>query len=122
MILKNVNVIIPEDSGRVEIQFNEDTPWTNLKTENDWLFPAGWSSDGHSIPGPTKNLDRSTMAAVAHDQDCELSSTYQERRAGDRDYYDNLRYLGEARHTAWRRYIAVSLRTYRLKLTGKFDG
>lgn len=121
MILKNVNVIIPEDSGRVEIQFNEDTPWSNLKTGKSWMFKAGWSSDGHSIPGPTKNLDRSTMAAVSHDFDCENYKTYEGRRIGDRDYFDNLRYLGEARHTAWRRYIAVSLRTYRLKLTGKFE-
>lgn len=122
MILKNVNIIIPEDSGRMEIQFNHDDKWVNLKTDKIWHFKEGWRSDGHSIPGPFKNFDRSTMAAMCHDQDCENANNdadYAKRRAGDRNYYDNLRYLGEARHTAWRRYSAVTLRSYKLKLTEK---
>lgn len=120
MILNNVNVVIPEDSGRMEIEFNKDHTWTNLKTRKSWTFKAGWSSDGHSIPGPMKNFDRSTLAALAHDQDCEDAKTFKERHLGDMDYYDNMRFLGVARHIAWRRYAAVSARSYRLKLTGEF--
>jgi len=84
-----------------------------------WVFKAGWSTDSHSIPGPFKNFDRLTIAAMCHDQDCEEALTFEDRRNGDKDYYLNMRDLGASRFIATRRYLAVSGYAYTIK--GSFN-
>lgn len=106
-VIKNVDINIPDDSGRMLITLNEGFSWVNKKGKK-WSFIAGWSTDGHSIPGPFKNFDRLTLAAMSHDLDCENATTYEQRRQGDKDYYQNMRDLGASRVTATRRYMAVS--------------
>lgn len=117
-IIKNVDISIPADSGRMRITLNEGFSWVN-KRGKKWSFIAGWSTDGHSIPGPFKNFDRLTLAAMCHDQDCERASSYAQRRQGDKDYYYNMRDLGASRITATRRYMAVS--AYARLIKHKFD-
>ncbi len=107
LIIENVNIHIPADSGRMVVELNEPYSWTNKKGKT-WSFAAGWSTDGHSIPGPFKNFDRLTVAAMCHDLDCERATTYAQRRQGDKDYYSNMRDLGAPQTTAIRRYMAVS--------------
>ena len=119
IVFKKVDVCIPESSKRMTIIFNFDYQWTNKKGKT-WTFKAGWSSDGHSIPGGIHSFDRLVQAALCHDQDCENATTYEERRQGDRDYFDNMRELGGSRFVAWRRYIAVS--GYSRKIKGGFNG
>lgn len=117
LIIPNVDITIPDDSGRMIIMFNEDYIWTN-KRGKTWEFKAKWSSDGHSIPGPFKNFDRVTIAAMCHDLDCENALSYEDRRRGDWDYLHNMRDLGASRFKAWRRYLAVS--GYALSIKSKF--
>lgn len=116
--LLNIDMIFPQSSDRVKIRFNEDYVFTN-KRGKSWTLKAGWESDGHSIPGPFKNFDRVTFAALCHDQDCERCITYKGRTQADKDYYDNMRDLGASRFVAGRRYTAVRARTTRLKMVGK---
>lgn len=119
LIIPNVDITIPDDSGRMIITLNEDYLWTN-KRGKMWAFKAGWSSDGHSIPGNFKNFDRQTLAAMAHDLDCEQAQSYEARRYGDWHYYLNMRDLGASMFKAYRRYLAVS--AYALSIKGKFKG
>ena len=95
-LIRNVDINLPDDSGRMTITLNEVFSWKN-KMGKKWTFAAGWSTDGHSIPGPFKNFDRLTIAAMCHDQDCEKATTYAQRRQGDKDYYQNMRDLGAGR-------------------------
>ena len=115
-IIQNVDIRIPDDSGRMIVTLNEAHSWKNKKGKK-WSFAAGWSTDGHSIPGPFKNFDRFTIAAMCHDQDCEKATTFEQRRQGDKDYYQNMRDLGASRITAMRRYMAVSAYAMTIKNT-----
>lgn len=118
MIIYNVNIHIPDDSSRMMVEFNAPYSWTN-KRGKEWNFKKGWRSDGHSIPGPFKNFDRLTLAALCHDQDCENALDYKQRRQGDKDYFKNMRDLGGAMHVCLRRYAAVSAYSNYLKMKGK---
>lgn len=121
MILYNVNLIIPEGSERPKVRFNKKQIWTN-KAGKAWQFQADWESDFHSIPGGVQTIDRLSMAALCHDQDCEVANKlndYAMRVQGDKDYYQNMRDLGGSRFIAGRRYAAVRLRSLKLKAQGK---
>lgn len=120
IVIKYVNIAIPDDSGRMVITLNHSFTWTN-KSGKEWLFNAGWSTDGHSIPGPFKNFDRLTIAAMCHDQDCERAKSYEDRIRGDNDYYSNMRDLGGSRTIALRRFAAVRAYSFWLKVRGKLD-
>ena len=94
---------------------------TNNSTGKSWAFREGFDSDGHSV-GVFKHFDKWVHAAFCHDQDCGLatmSKSYAVRRRGDRDYRDNLTYLGAPKHVVYRRYAAVSAQAFTLKLRGK---
>ena len=121
LVINNVNIHIPADSGRMLVEFTEDYEWTN-KQGKTWKFLAGWSSDSHSIPGGFQNFDRTTLSAMSHDQDCERANeahSLSMRIQGDRDYRENMRDLGASRLVAYRRWLAVSGRTLKLKIQGK---
>ena len=93
----------------------------NKDTGKSWDFADGFKSDGTSV-GIFKHFGKYVNAAFCHDQDCGLATkqkSYATRRQGDKDYRDNLTYLGAPKHVVYRRYAAVSAQAFTLKLRGK---
>lgn len=120
MKIESLPVIMHFDyeKNKVKIEIVEDFEW------KEWRFKAGWMSDGHSVGGLFKHFDAWTLAALAHDQDCELANrkqSYDIRKRGDKNYRINLKELGAPRSTVYRRYAAVSARTKWLMLTGRIS-
>jgi len=91
------------------------------KAGKKWVFYPEWKSDGHSVGSYFKHFDAWTIAALCHDQDCEIANkegSYKFRRQGDKDYRNNLIELGAPKTTVYRRYAAVSSYAYALRLKG----
>lgn len=123
MKIESLPVIMHFDykKNKVKIEIVEDFDYINSKNQ-PWILRAGWCSDGHSVGKLFKHFDAWTLAALCHDQDCEIANkarSFKMRRAGDKNYKFNLTDLGAPKSTVYRRYAAVSLRTRWLKLTGK---
>ncbi len=109
------------DTKTEEVEFQEDIVLTNEDTGKSWSFKKGFDSDGHSV-GIFKHFDKYVNAAFAHDQDCGRATnlkSYSIRRQGDKDYRDNLTYLGASKFTVYRRYSGVSAQSFALKITRK---
>ena len=92
--LYNINFHIPKSSEPPWIEFNEALAYTNHKTKKQWVFKAGFTSDGATRPKLIRAFDRFIMAHLAHDQDCVNALTWKQWQRGNDDYFDNLREQG----------------------------
>lgn len=109
------------DTKTEMIEFTNDIVLTNDDTDKSWSFKKGFDSDGHSV-GIFKHFDEYVNAAFCHDQDCGRATNlkrYDIRRQGDKDYRENLAYLGASKFTVYRRYSGVSAQSFSLRLRGK---
>lgn len=109
------------DTKTEMVEFTDDVVLTNEKTGKSWFFSKGFSSDGTSA-GMFKHFDKWVYAAFPHDQDCNRATrenSYDIRCQGDKDYRDNLIYLGAPKLTVFRRYQGVRSYAFTLKLRGK---
>lgn len=109
------------DTRTEMVEFTHDVILINEDTDKAWGFRKGFDSDGHSV-GIFKHFDKWVNAAFCHDQDCGLATkekNYDIRRQGDKDYRDNLIYLGAPKHVVYRRYAGVSAQAFTLRMRGK---
>ncbi len=109
------------EKNNVSIEIMSSFSYRNSRNQV-WGFERGWISDGHSVGKLFRHFDAWTMAALCHDQFCEVAEkekSYAIRRTGDKDYKFNLQDLGAPRSTVWRRYAGVTAYARWLKLTGK---
>ena len=109
------------DTETEMVEFTDDVVLANEDTGKTWVFNRGYESDGHSV-GMFKHFDKWVNAAFCHDQACGMATkekSYDIRRGGDKDYRDNLIYLGAPKTLVYRRYAAVSAQAFALKLRRK---
>ena len=122
MKIESLPVIIHFDTP-FTIEIVEGFTYTNSRGQS-WHFKKGWKSDGHSTGKYFKHFDEWTIAALAHDLDCEMANEFKDygiRRRGDKAYKFNLKELGAPKSTVYRRYAGVSGYARWLKLSGKLS-
>lgn len=117
---------INEGEGKsAELELIEPIHFKNTDTGKEWVIPSGFKTDGNSVPRPFTamflHFDESTLAALAHDFDCEQYKTHQGRIIGDIDFLRNMKFVGVPWGHRWAKYLGVSLMTLWLAIKGNLS-